>query len=397
MEPSPALEPSPASDSPPRGLVFGLLGRVLAGLLLGLLLADYAAGRYDADRDLTEEGTLIQDPILGWTNKPGKGTPESPLSNIGLRNRNIPWNAPPAEVRVLGVGASRTFGSGVTDTTLTWGARLQGLLNKGHRKAFRVLNGGVKGYSALQSARRGSQLVGELDLDLVLLFISAGAQQMLDTSDAGQLTHVGELLVPRDVVEGVPDFLRPAMARGHKGLLHSNLYSRYQAQFTGPGVRPEPVKRYVLSRAEPPAQAAEMVRHTGQELRALATVCERGGVELRAVVMHEPYQTTDAQWKFWVSLSRAFGAPPQGTPREEPVRMLMEMLADAGIESFDMSAELDQIGADLETFTVDKRHWSRTGHLVMAYGIFERMRDGGLLVDLMDRRAASPRPVPTKR
>jgi hypothetical protein len=198
-------------------------------------------------------------------------------------------------------------------------------------------------------------------------------------------------------VKGLPDVLKPGAVRLHKALLHSNLYSRYRAQFAGTGVRPESVKRYLLAEGDPPALAEEMLRHTNEELRKLASLCEQHEVELRAVVMHEPFQTTDKLWKFWVNFAGDTGAPPPGTPRQEATSLLVELLSDLGIESFNMSEELERMGADLDTFTVDERHWSPTGHRLMAYGIFARMRDSGLLADVIDRRAASPRPVPTKR
>lgn len=386
-------ETEATDELPPRGFVFGQLLQTLVGALIGLILADFAAGAYDTDRDLRRPGAFDMHETLAWVNKPGF-TDNDGLTRhnaLGLRGPEVPDDASPTELRVVGVGASRTYGSGTPDDKDIWSASLQQLLaSEGTEN--RVLNGGVNGYSALQASRRAIELTPVLQPDLILLFISPGAQMLLDPSAATQWVSVGGEVVPRDVAQALPEALAPAAVALHQALLGSNLYARYRAQLQASGDRPEHLRRFIFSEREPPAAAVGMLESAWRELAELVKYCREQKVALRAVLLPEAHQAREARWREWTVDSIQRGGPPLDMLRDEPTRALRNKLESLGLTVWTLDKEIEQIGADVDRFTVDGRHWTPLGHRVIAWGLLERLNnDGSLLQDMVTRRLENPR------
>ncbi|MBM3985172.1 MAG: hypothetical protein FJ296_05720 [Planctomycetes bacterium] len=390
-----------------RAGVPGLLARLLAGLLAGLLLFDVALGRLDARRDLSDEPMHQPDPELGWTNLPGFRNAMTTISSLGLRSPEIPADAPHAELRILGVGASTVYGAGRggPDMHHTWSAFLEADCARRFGGDWRVLNGGVMGYSAVQAARRAIRLLPEVQPDLVLLFLAPGSQALLDWSSARHYVHAGGRLLPLDIARALPGPLLPAAAALHAALGHSAIYTRYRARASDTGRRPPEISRFVLSRAPAGPLVEPLLQRTWDELAALADAARAQGAELRVVLHYEPFMDSPGAWAAYLRTHAASGAPPPGTPREEPLDRLREECARRGIATWSMADVLTQIGSDHARYTCDDAHWSAEGHALVAGGLAERLAaddggtprepgtlaDGGLLERLRRARADRPR------
>lgn len=382
---------------PSRVFVFGMILRIGLGLALGLFAADRIVGAIDRERDDRVAGQIQMDSALGWTNTPGFAWEGSSINSLGLRNQEIPADAPADELRVLGIGASRVFGSGVFSSEDVWDHLLERLLVQelGAGQPVRVLNGAVKGYSAMQGARRAMRLIPELEPDLVVVFAGAGSQTMLDPSDAQDWVTLGDgRVVPRDIVAALPGPLAGLGVTLHQMLLHSNLYLRYRAQFETAGSRPPTLLRfmYMGDDAVPPL-AREMFDNTVAEWRVLREFCAARDVALRVVVLPEAYQMNDEKWAQWLryGATRDVGSPPLDTPRLAPTFALDALLQSLGFTTWLFRDELERMGQDVDTFTHDSRHWNEAGHRVIALGLFKRLREDGLLETLVARRRAAPR------
>ncbi|MEC7231737.1 MAG: hypothetical protein VXW31_02230, partial [Planctomycetota bacterium] len=156
---SPALE-ALDGENPNRRAVLAAFGVALVGVLIGTGLVDVVAGR--ADDTPAAEGSdslFLADQELGWANRPDWSSEEFgiAINSLGLRGPALP--APDAAVddlrrepRVLVCGASNVFGLGAPEG-LTWRARLQSEFAAATDPAPRFVNGGVQGYSLVQSAR----------------------------------------------------------------------------------------------------------------------------------------------------------------------------------------------------------------------------------------------------
>ena len=382
-----------------RGPVMALLAVALAGFAGGFWGVDAWIGWLDA-RGQQDAGSdyYLRDEQLGWVPRPHFENPEfeTVLDGHGLRNPEIPPDAPADELRVAGFGASRVYGAAGVLQSNVWAARLdREFADEPPGRGTRFLNGGVMGYSTVQACRRAIRLLPELDLDLVFVLVSPGPQSMLDPSSSRNWVRSGGELVRRDVVEGWPEALHPVAVALHELLLHSSLYTRKRARIAlGNEDREDGVQRWMLSRADPGPEASAMLERTYDELRALGEAARAQGVELRVLVFPEQNQDDPERWEAFCRDNAARGAPPPGTPRSEPTEVLLERCRAMGLETWDFSAEADRLGADgARLLADDGRHWSDEGHAVVAEGLARRLRDG-LLDELAARRERNPRGRP---
>lgn len=392
--PPPVASPTPALPARvERAPILRRIATLLAAFFLGLFAFDRGVAWFDRQRDLSRSQMLMPDAELAWTNRPGFANENSTISSLGLRSPEIPADASPREIRVLGLGASRCFGAGDggPDMDHTWSAHLERLARAELGPDWRVLNGGVIGYSAVQAARRGVRLLDTAEPDLVLLFVSPGSQMLMDPSSARHYVHVGRRLLPNDIASATPDALLPAAAALHHALTGSALYTRYRAKATDQGRRAAEIDKFVLSRAARGAEIQSMLERTWSELAALADACRERGVELRVVLVPEPYMDRENRWRTYLRNNAAAGAPPIATQREEPLDVLAEEAARVGAASWTLLPALDVIGSDRERYTCDKAHWSDEGHLVIARHLLERIRADRLDEALPAARAVRPR------
>lgn len=379
---------------PERSTVFALLLRAWLGALVGAIAVDLWVGWLDSDnRERGDQGVHVRDPVLGVTNRPGFENEQTRINALGLRSDEIPGDAPADEVRVLGVGASQCYGAGGTPQGETWSAHLEELLADDPGAArVRVLNGGVMGYTTAQAARRAVVLLDDVQPDLVIVFVRPGFQSLGAKSQAMDAVLVDGDYVPADVVAGWPEALRSIPAAVHGLMLHSNIYVRHRTNVEAADQGDGSLVKYVVSRAPMPPEIEERIGDTLRELAELQRVADERGVEVRVAVCPEIYQDKDGPWRWYLNRYADQGAPRPGTPRREPTEVLVELVREAGLTAWDMTAEVELIGTDRDRYVhTENQHWSPEGHGVIAGGFAERMRSEGLLAALADARRAAPR------
>lgn len=391
---------STATARPPRRAALRGLARVLLFGSLGLVGADVLVGLLDADRDQVEEGLYEPDEEIGWVNRPGYRNELTSINRHGLRGPEVPTDAPPTELRVLGMGASQVYGAptlqGSDDNPTNaevWSAWLEDALS-GTGHPWRVLNGGVKGYSAIQASRLAIRLIDELEPDLVVLFLPPDAQSLLDPSPAAQWVRIDGQLVPEDIAGAWPDVLLPVAMSAHRALSVSNLYQRHRARSRILGSRPAEIDKFLVSRAPiADERIGQMLAATFEEIGALRDACERGDVELRVAVVPHSSQYGDGTWERYLSRHQTRSAPPLGTPRSEPNEVLAGRLVEVGFVVWDLFDELAPFAERPGHYLLsDKAHWSIEGHRLVAYALAHRMgSEDGLADRLSARRGARPR------
>jgi hypothetical protein len=378
-----------------RGPIFRLLSLALIGFLPGFWAVDVWIGRLDARGQVDADSEYyLRDEQLGWVPRPHFENPEfeTVLDSHGMRNPEIPADAPADEVRIAGFGASRVYGAAGVLQSNTWAARLDREFERAPGPRVRFLNGGVMAYSTVQASRRAIRVLPEIEPDLVFVLVSPGAQSMLDPSATRNWVRSGGRLVRRDVVEGWPEFMHPLLVGLHELMLHSSLYTRHRSKIAlGNEDRDQSLQRWVLSRSETSAAAEAMMERTFEELAALGAAAAERGIEFRVLVFPEQMQDDPERWEAYCRNNAARGAPPVGTPRGEPTEVLLERCAALGLATWDFSEEVDRLGADRARLLVhDSRHWSGDGHAVVAEGIARRLR-AGLLDQLVEHRRQTPR------
>jgi len=247
------------------------------------------------------DGTLYVQERLGYW-KPFKVR----QSASGLRGEDPPTPKPEGEIRMLMLGDSYTFGTGVEEHE-TIGAQLQAYLQAqieenidwlGMEVSVRIINGGVGGTAPWQALRYLEESWQHLEIDGVILQTFAAN----DVSD----TLLRDNRVPRayapEWVEQVNSYryhddwrirTNRALAR------HSRLYALIEDRMTGrwtflraanqlrfiaplrlvPDTPPEPYAGiYEVDRVESDATLDAGFEALGQGIRAIAAFCEERGL-----------------------------------------------------------------------------------------------------------------------
>ena len=403
-DPAPADPASARSGPVRRGPVFGRLGLALVGFVIGFWWVDLWVGRLDARGQQDGDGDYyMRDERLGWVPRPHFENPEfgTLLDSRGMRNPELAADVPSDELRIAGFGASMLYGAAGVHQDDIWSARLDRAFAggfAGHQGSVRFLNGGVMGYSAVQASRRAIELLPELEPDLVFVLVSPGPQSLLDPSAARNWVRSSGRLVRRDVVEGWPELLHPALIELHELMTCSSIYTRHKAKLDlGNEDREASVQRWVLSRDPDDAATAAMVARTFEELAALGAAASEAGVALRVMVFPEQAQASELAWERFCRNNAARGAPPVGTPRTEPTEVLLERSRAVGLACWDFTPEVEALGAGrARLLAEDGRHWTADGHAVVAEGLARRLREG-LLDELLERRRGRTRRTPAGR
>ncbi|QDU68443.1 alginate O-acetyltransferase AlgX-related protein [Engelhardtia mirabilis] len=372
----------------PRRFALRAAAKLLLGFIPGVVAFDLWVGWLDRDQG-SDEGSWLIDEQLGWAPRPYFENPEleTKLDRFGLRNAEIPADAPPDEIRILGLGASRIYGARNVRQSQTWSYWLEQMLAGSTTPPARVLNGGVMAYSLAQAARRGIRLLDEerdgvrVDPNLVLIALSPGAQTLIDNSSARRWVRVGEKLVEEDVIEGWPEVLVPARVALHRALMNSNLYVRHRAKLDLDGDdRPQEIQSWMLSRQEAAPALAQRIERAFDELQQLHLACQARGIRLVALLMPDSEQDSDARWSHYTRNFAQFGAPPSTTPRLEGVEVMGERCRELGIEAWDLSVPISTMAEDRKRWYADDGlHWSGEGHRLIARAIYEHLLGDGWL------------------
>ena len=374
-----------------RGRFFRSFGLLFLGTVPGFLAVDRFVGWLDREQG-SDQTYYLPDDRLGWSPRPYFERPEfqTRLDRFGLRSEAF-GEREPGEVRILGLGSSRFYGAASVLQPDVWSYALEAELLSEGQGPVRVLNGAVMAYSGVQSCWRGAELLERevdglaVEPDLVLLPLSPAAQLMLDPRRTQRWVRLGEDLVPRDVLAGWPEPLWPLRAGIHGFLMRSNLYVRHQAQFSvsDEGGLEVEVQRWCLSRAPQPAAIDRLVDLTLSEYAAFAETLAQRDVALRVLVLPESFQDSEERWERYLRDYAGAGAPPAGTPRLEGVELLLERCAQLGLSTWDLTAEVTELGrAPERNYAKDAVHWSGAGHGLIARGIARRLRDEGLIETL---------------
>jgi lysophospholipase L1-like esterase len=169
------------ADSAGRPSLVQRLGLSLAALLALVLVAELGVRVFDGALDLAhpEDGLYAPHPFKGYGLRPRGDSPDRNLQ--GLRGREVSPHKAPGVVRVLCLGGSTTYGSGL-DVRETYPARLAELLVPlaTPERRHEVLNCGVPGYSTVESL---------IDLELRLLELEPDALVLCHGLDDARLVQ----------------------------------------------------------------------------------------------------------------------------------------------------------------------------------------------------------------
>lgn len=205
-----------------------VLRRILRALLVDLLvlLTFAVVGEGAVRRFFPEQKRRI------FTAEVTGGYPKT-LNARGLRDRDFPDDSPPQETRILVLGASHTFGTGVAMEN-TYPKQLERLLNaRGDATEYFVINAGGEGQALGQTL---DFLLGKgLAFDPVLVIQSCAPSMIAKAGRGGDAGRSQPSVEPARE----PSYLfqvKRALRRGALGI-HNRLYGSYLYGFLDGNVR----------------------------------------------------------------------------------------------------------------------------------------------------------------
>jgi lysophospholipase L1-like esterase len=335
----------------------------LGGAVLALAVAEVVTRRLVPDPALRFEnsiGMFVQDPVVGYRNKPNfrgyaQGSVPIRVNSLGCRGAEIAVPKPAQTVRVLGLGDSVTWGVGVADDA-TYLRVLERMLNAARvdssGERFDVANCSVVGYSFFQELLTLQRDAATLAPDIVL--IGFALNDFYPTEDP--FFNVNAIHEPRkeDVRRRVyPDtpparfyFLRLLRSAGRN--LRNRLYAKLW-----PAERPEFLNPHPWSDGSFEARAWPILQ---QQLLTMKRTSDAQGMRLLILLFPT--------------------APQIRTQNHFPQDVIGRFLQSAGIEYMDL---FDVYQGREDAAFHDAMHLTPAGHQMTAAAILRRLQSAGWL------------------
>ena len=130
-------------------------------------------GRYASLEDLRARygpERLIPDRYLGFVTNPDFDRPPNKHNALGFRGDEIVLPKPDGVYRIVCLGGSTTYSEGVQDYRQTYPYLLGEYLRAEGHSEVEVINGGVPGYSSLETAINLQLRVLELEPDMIVIY-----------------------------------------------------------------------------------------------------------------------------------------------------------------------------------------------------------------------------------
>lgn len=205
----PATRSTPAWLAWARQLQRQLLSWPMLVALLVLLGAEAGLRLAGLPRPPRED-LLSGDPFQGWSMPPGRRHELGLLSNIntlGMRGAEITIPKPAGVKRLLALGDSSIYGFGVPDDAV-----FTQVLQRSLGPGFEGLNGGVGGYSSVQSLRFLRRNIAQLEPD-VLLIGNLWSDNTFDSFVDNELLKAAAIEPPRSTYALYKTFSKSALFR----------------------------------------------------------------------------------------------------------------------------------------------------------------------------------------
>ena len=349
-------------------------------------------------------GTVIQfDPYLGWSLEPNSTLRSVDhqhdldylihINSLGMREQETPLRKPEGTKRILILGDSGVFGTGIDE-----GWRFSDFIHRALDEKIEVLNAGVPGWGPDQELLYYERFARKLEPDIVVIALTI-ANDIIDI----MLEHLYRGSAPK------PRFVLDADTLVLKG-----------SPIAAPARRPEPFLKRVAKRSRlaffckrridewkykrrskrtpewVPARIAKGSlenrmsdwtvyekqylenfengwRVTERILRRLQRECQRDGAEL--IVLAIPMQIeVNAGWRLEV-LNR-FEVDQSRFDFDKPYKRLQMICATSGIDYLYPITEFNDATERHKLFLIKDGHLSRYGHALTARVLLEHISDG---------------------
>lgn len=363
----------PALPSRRKRLIFSVIA-VLLGILVLEVLARVLIAPW------TPPESLPFHPRLLWSMSPGThrmAGVEVRINSLGLRGPEVEVPRPPQEKRILVLGDSSIFGFGVTEAA-NFSSQLQQVLNaQPGRDRVTVINGGMVGYSSLQSIEL-LRMTGETLQPNLLIIASLWSDNNFDGfTDKALLEQLNSPIVQRNTAS-------------RNLLRNSRLFVGLERLISG-----QPVQQVSWVHAGEVAKPGKAQRRVkledyAQNLRTLVTLAREHHTESMLMVLPHPTDVSRVPENLspWGAYREAMRAVGKNTGA--PVIELPQTFSEAAAQAI-----TGDTNATPPSLFLDDLHPSAAGHALMATTVATLLTENGWRVErpVMGTPTGSPLPV----
>ena len=300
------------------------------------------------------------------------------MNNFGLRGPDITKRRSEGEYRILMLGDSFTFGTGVEDHQ-AFPALLERRLNAAGDGRFRVLNGGVESYAPVLSELFLRTYLADVDIDMVVLnFDMSDLLQEVAYRAVAKFDAAGNVVaVPGRGTSGFSEdddhVIR--IAKNIRAWIDRHMYlTRWLLYY---------VYRALPKRAEP--DVLDVVEVANEELLAhtlkgdtrdrreqwaavfdsiarLKRYCDRRGIRFLLTVYPWGHQVSDDEWV----PGRNVFIPEGAIASDQTVRTMEVLSRREGIEMLNFFPAFRQARGTGPIYFARDMHWRPIGHEIVA-------------------------------
>jgi lysophospholipase L1-like esterase len=311
-----------------------------------------------------DEGLFSADPRRAFRLTPGfRGVEVSSEFRVavainaqGLRDRELAAVKPPGTRRLLVLGDSFTYGSGVAAEE-TYPERLEALLRAHPDGPVEVINAGVSGYATFHQAAflRDEGWAWEPDALVLQIFLDNDLTENLDPFRLE--VRGGHLQFRADRPPGALDHVKAWVRR--RSHAHRFLGDRYHLARIRLGLEPFYAAAVGAYARTPSPEVARGWALTRTHIRAIVEAARARGVPLLAIHAPKAAALDDAQWERLAAFHRA---APADLDRDRPGRRLRELFSETGTPFLDLAPLLRATGRPLDFYYPHNGHWNAAGH-----------------------------------
>jgi len=357
---------------------FGLATASLAVTAGVVELAVRWVNPQDLHRD---EGLWAPDPERAFRLAPGfRGTEVShefrvsiAINSRGLRDREMAPAKPPGTVRMLVVGDSFTYGSGVAAAD-TYPKRLERLLAERAGVRVEVINAGVSGYGTVHEAAflRAEGWGYEPDVLVLQMFPQNDLDDNLEPF--GREVVDGALRVRAIRPEGAAPLRRVQAAVRARSHAYRFLGDRYHLLRIRLGLEQSYAASLGVYLRRPPERVTAGWEATRGQLRDIVEMGRQRGRPV--VVVHAPaLAALDADRA--AAFARFYRVDRKELDWDRPGLTLSALCAALGVPYLDLTERFRATGRSREFYYAHNGHWNSAGHDQVGRWILEALTASG--------------------
>lgn len=355
---------------------------LMAGLLATLALLEIGVRLLSPQDARRDEGLFVPDPRRAFRLAPGfRGVEVSHefrvpivVNSRGLRDREIPLAKAPDTRRILVLGDSFTYGSGVAGDE-TYPRRLESLLtNRGWR--VEVINAGVSGYGTFheEAFLQEEGWAYQPDLLILQVFPNNDLDESLDPFS--RVVEDGFLRFRAAGGEGAAWWRRLQAAIRVRSHAYRFLGDRYHLLRIRLGLEPFYAASLGVYERLPRARVAAGWQAVERHLRGIVARARARGVDV--LVVHAP-KAAVLDPALQAAFIRFHRADPAALDWDRPGTTLAAMCAAASVPYLDLAPRLRGTGRPLQFYYPHNGHWNARGHSQVAGWLADVLEREGLL------------------